>query len=149
MNKFKADYDKKQTFQLSNDAFYFLYCGEEPLDEDNIEEALEIQGLFPNGFIIEDNWTAVEDSDLIEATFVPYVAEEVEEIDYDESLNLSKYVQLQIKWVGPDLIKVWWSDLEKGTRELRGECSVLVNDFKLKYFKLEECVFYLKHFVKA
>ena len=36
MSNFVLDYSKKQTLQISNDAFCFLYYGEEPLDEDNL-----------------------------------------------------------------------------------------------------------------
>lgn len=151
MDKFKIDYSKKQVLQLSNDAFYYLYCGEEPLDDDNIEEALEIQAMFPNGFEIEDNWSAVENSDLIEAMFVPYV-ENI--IDYDEYENLTKYAQIQIKWLEASKVRVWVSNSEKGTRELRGDCDILVNAFGLKYFELidksnRKSIFYLKHFMKA
>ena len=52
--------------QISNDAFYYLYYGEEPLDDENMEEAQEIADMFPNGFVIEDNWENVDDTDLIE-----------------------------------------------------------------------------------
>lgn len=46
MSNFVLDYSKKQTLQISNDAFYFLYYGEEPLDEDNLEEANELSTAF-------------------------------------------------------------------------------------------------------
>ena len=66
MSNFVLDYSKKQTLQISNDAFCFLYYGEEPLDEDNLEEANEVSEMFSNNFYIEDDWKAVDNSDLIE-----------------------------------------------------------------------------------
>ena len=54
MSNFVLDYSKKQTLQISNDAFCFLYYGEEPLDEDNLEEANEmliVGNIFPIIFI--------------------------------------------------------------------------------------------------
>ena len=73
MSNFILDYSKKQTLQISNDAFYFLYYGEEPLDENNLEEANDVSEMFSNNFYIEDDWKAVDDSDLIECTFIPYI----------------------------------------------------------------------------
>ena len=52
MSNFVLDYSKKQTLQISNDAFCFLYYGEEPLDEDNLEEANEVSEMFSNNFYI-------------------------------------------------------------------------------------------------
>ena len=140
--------------QITNDAFYYLYFGEEPLDEDNFEEAEEISGMFPNGFYIEDNWKAVEDSDLIEATFIPYVDDKV---DYDEYQDLTRNYQLQIKWVGPNRVKMWAFNKQNGTRELRGEYEVHTANGK-SYFHTgppgtefipgKASLFFLKHFSK-
>ena len=105
MSNFVLDYSKKQTLQISNDAFCFLYYGEEPLDEDNLEEANEVSEMFSNNFYIEDDWKVVDDSDLIECTFVPYVEDQA---DYDEYEDLTKYIQQQIKWLDANHIRVWW-----------------------------------------
>ena len=72
--KYKLDAKKATTLQISNDSFWYLYQEDEMIDEDNMEEAQEIMSMFPNGFIIKDNFKIVDDEpDLIECTFVPYV----------------------------------------------------------------------------
>lgn len=93
MSNFILDYSKKQTLQISNDAFYFLYYGEEPLDENNLEEANDVSEMFSNNFYIEDDWKAVDDSDLIECTFIPYIEDQA---DYDEYEDLTRHIQQQI-----------------------------------------------------
>ena len=71
MSNFVLDYSKKQTLQISNDAFCFLYYGEEPLDEDNLEEANEVSEMFSKKLYIEEDWKTVNASDLIENNFIP------------------------------------------------------------------------------
>lgn len=71
---YKLDAEHATTLQISNDAFWYLYQEEEMLDEDNMEEAIEVMNMFPNGYIIKDDYKFVEDEDdLIECTFIPYV----------------------------------------------------------------------------
>lgn len=71
---FTLDPSKAVTMQISNDAFFYLRDEEEPLDESNLEEAEEIQSMFPNGFVIDGNWEYVEDEpDTIQVTFIPYI----------------------------------------------------------------------------
>lgn len=131
MAQFKLDYSKAQTMQISNDAFFFITEEEEPLDEENLEEAQEVLSMFPNGFYVEENWKPVEDSDLIEATFIPYVEDED---DWDEYQDLTKYIQMQIKWLDANHIRVWWYNSQTGTRELRGDFKVYTNKYGLKCF---------------
>lgn len=155
MSNFTADYSKKQIIQISNDAFYYLYYGEEPLDENNLEEAEEVSAMFPYGFLIEEDWKTVEDSDLIEASFVPFVQDLA---DYDEYENLTKYIQQQIKWIGPNLVRVWWFDEQTGTRELRGDFKVYTDGHGNKCFHTGEqdknfvsgkmSLYFLKHYKK-
>lgn len=155
MSQFKLDKSQALELQISNDAFFYLLEEEEPLDEANLEEAQEILEMFPNGFIIEEGWKPVEDSDLIEAIFVPYVKDLD---DYDEYLDLTKYVQLQIKWLSPTQILAWWYNSKTGTRELRGDFKVYTNEYGLKCFHTgnqnepfaagKNSLFFLKHFKK-
>lgn len=135
MAQFKLDYSKAQTMQISNDAFFFITEEEEPLDEENLEEAQEVLSMFPNGFYVEENWKPVEDSDLIEATFIPYVEDED---DWDEYQDLTKYIQMQIKWLDANHIRVWWYNSQKGTRELQGDFKVYTNQYGHKYFHTGE-----------
>lgn len=131
MTQFRLDYSKAQTMQISNDAFFFITEEEEPLDEENLEEAQEVLSMFPNGFYVEENWKLVENSDLIEATFIPYVEDED---DWDECQELTKYVQAQIKWLDENHIRMWWYNSQKGTRELQGDFKVYTNQYGHKCF---------------
>ena len=71
---FTLDHNNARTLQISNDAFYYLSYGEEPLDESNLEEAEEVVSMFPNSFYIDNNWREVEDCPgMIEATFIAYI----------------------------------------------------------------------------
>lgn len=152
---FRMDYSKKQVMQISNDAFYYLYYGEEPLDDENMEEAQEIADMFPNGFVIEDNWENVDDTDLIECTFVPYVKDDM---DFDEYENLTKYIQLQIKWLDTNLIRAWWFYEQTGARELQGNFKVYTDKYGNRCFHTGEqdkdfvsgkmSLYFLKHFKK-
>ena len=117
--------------QMSNDAFYYLYYNEEPLDEDNLEEALEILSTFPNGFYIDESWKAVEDSDLIEATLIPYIEDKV---DYDEFENITNTAQLQIKWIDSNTIKAWYYNTKTGARKACGNLKVFINKHGHKCF---------------
>lgn len=155
MSQFKLDRSQAQELQISNDAFFYLLEEEEPLDEANLEEAQEILAMFPNGFVIDENWKPVEDSDLIEATFVPYV---LDDADYDEYCELTKYLQIQIKWLDATHIRAWWYNTETGTRELRGDYRVYANGYGMKCFHTgnqdesfvpgKSSLFFLKHFKK-
>lgn len=155
MSQFRLDYSQQQTMQISNDAFFYLLEEEEPLDEENLEEAYEILALFPHGFNIEENWKAVEDSDLIECTFVPYIEDDM---DFDEYEELTKYLQQQIKWLDANTIRVWRYNLQTGARELRGDFKVYTNKFGHKCFHTGDqdkefvtgkmSLFFLKHFKK-
>lgn len=157
MTQFILDYSKAQTMQISNDAFFFITEEEEPLDEENLEEANEIIGMFPNGFYVKENWAPVENSDLIEATFIPYVEDSNNNSDYDEYQDITKRLQMQIKWLDANHIRAWWYDSQKGTRELYGEFRVYTNQHGHKCFhtgdqdKIEigKCsLWFLKHFHK-
>lgn len=126
---FIADKNNAQVLQLSNDAFYYLYYEEEPLDENNLDEAEEVMAQFPNGFYIEDNWEAIEGTDLIEATFIPFT--KAAEPDYDEYLDITRYVQVRIKWIEKDRkLKAWFANsLTEETTQL-GECFVYTDNYK-------------------
>ena len=114
MAQFKLDYSKAQTIQISNDAFFFITEEEEPLDEENLEEAQEILSMFPNGFYVEDK------------------------DDWDEYQDLTKYLQMQIKWLDANHIRAWLYNCKKGTRELRGDFKVYTTQNGLKCFHTGE-----------
>lgn len=130
------DHDNKKTLQLSNDAFFYLLNEEEPLDSDNMEEALEVLALFPGGYEIEEDWSYV-DADLIETTFVPYKKVAESSFDWDMQFELAKSFIVQIRWIvfNSRLEAVKFNPLTGETKNL-GEFDVKVNNYGLDYFEI-------------
>lgn len=56
--------------ELSNDAFYCLYFGEDLIDDANIDEVNAVLAMFPNGFDIKDDWELLDNTGLVKATFI-------------------------------------------------------------------------------
>lgn len=120
----KPDHSKAQEFILSNDAFFFLYKDEEPLDDINLAEALEIAEQFPEGYIIKDGWSYIDD-DMIEATFIP-LAEEQE--DFDGVFQASKICQWQIKITqNRRYVKFWLYYPQTNARRYVGEFELRIS----------------------
>lgn len=152
MIQYRLNYVQKRKMQISNDAFFYLLEEEEPIDEENLKEARKILAMFPHGFYI-DNWKAVENSGIIECTFIPYI-----EDNFDEFQQLTKYTQQQIKWLDANTIRVWWYNSQTETRELRGDFKVYTNEFGHKCFHTgnqdqefeagKMSLYFLKHFKK-
>lgn len=155
MSQFRLDYSQKQEMQISNDAFFYLLEEEEPLDEENLEEAQEILAMFPHGFYIKEDWKTVDDSDLIDCIFIPYVEDDM---DFDEYQELTNHIQQQIKWLDANTIRVWWYNMQNGARELRGDFKVYTNNYGNKCFHTGDqdqefmagkmSLYFLKHFKK-
>lgn len=148
---FRLDSSKALTLQITNDAFFYLKEDEDPLDDDNLEEALEVLSMFPNGFEIREDWRPVEDSDLIEATFIPYV--QVDD-DYDASDEMAKgyYFQIQLTQ-GNRFVKVWSFRESTGERTYKGEYELRYNSSKScigyatgDWRKGKGCLLWLKHY---
>lgn len=91
--------------KLSNDAFFALYCDEEPIDEANLEEAQAIAAKFPNGFTIGDDWEMLGDTGLIEAEFI---AERVRPPEYTHSLELFNGWELLTHINGQEVTYMFW-----------------------------------------
>lgn len=150
---FIPDYKNKKVFQLSNDAFFYLYSEEAPLDEANLEEAEEIQAMFPNGYEILDGWSYV-DEDLIQATFIPYIETKESSFDYDEYWEGSKAYVVQIKWLNATRVKACIFNPISGALREVGELEVLTNNNGKKFIQLPNAsnipgytnVFYLDKF---
>ena len=121
MTQFVLAYNQKQNYKLSNDAFFYLLEEEEPLDENNLKEARAILAQFSSGFIIEDNWEMLSGTGLVKCTIIPYIEDKA---DFDEYENLTPNIQMQIKWLGPNIIRAWWFDNKTNIRELKGDFKV-------------------------
>ena len=147
---YSLDYSKAETLQLTNDAFFYLYQGEELLDEGNMAEVEEVLSMFPNGFEVEESWAEVPQTDLIAAVFIPYIEER---LNYDEYDELCKGYELQIKWLAPELIQVWRHNRRAGTRIECGPFEVRTNQWGNRYFEIpsvsnrQPSIFFLKHFI--
>lgn len=154
-----------ETFQLSNDAFYYLKNGEEPLVDEALDEALVIEALYPDGFTILD-FKPLGDTGYIEARIGPkiiapiktlqptvgpttqrpqdisYNIEAVERnrkeyADSDEVQMLSKICRLEIVWLNTEhtQLKAYWNRLDLGQRTVFGEFPVELTPKGLKYFQ--------------
>lgn len=154
-----------ETFQLSNDAFYYLKNGEEPLVDEALDEALVVEALYPDGFTILD-FKPLGNTGYIEARIGPkivmpakasqpvikpitqvyqefgYNAEAVERnrkeyADSDEVQMLSNVCRLEIVWLnaGHTQLRVYWNRLDLGQRTVFGEFPVSSTPKGLKYFQ--------------
>lgn len=144
MNKYRLDYENAQIVQMSNDAFFYILEDEEPLDEENFSEIHKLSKMFPYGFSVDSNAKFTK-AGMVEAKIIPYVKDDC---DYDEYCDITKYVQIQIKWTGTSKINAWLFNSQKGTRELLGNFETYVNKFKNECFKVRGCLFFLKNFKK-
>lgn len=164
-----------ETFQLSNDAFYYLKDGEEPLVDEALDEALVVEALYPDGFTILD-FKPLGDTGYIEARIGPkstpkpvtrqasnpgYNTEVVERnrkeyADSDEVQMLSKICRLDIVWLntGHTMLRAYWNRLDLGQRVVYGDFPLETTPKGLKYFQKTNpngtfSRFYLKHFNKV
>lgn len=119
---------KEAVLQLSNDAFFYILSGEQPIDETNLDEANEILDMFPNGFYIK-SWEPIDNSDLIQAVFV-MEGNESEWLCY----NITKYIQIQIKWLDSTHIIQREINSQANTMSEAKEFSVLTNKYGLQYY---------------
>ena len=150
-----------ETFQLSNDAFYYLKDGEEPLVDEALDETLVVEALYPDGFTILD-FKPLGDTGYIEARIGPkiivpkstpkpivsrrqdfgYNTEAVEHnckeyADSDEVQMLSKICRLDIVWLnaGHTMLRAYWNRLDLGERVVYGDFPLETTPKGLKYFQ--------------
>lgn len=69
---YTLDESNKKELIISNDTFFYLKYEEEPLDCLDEAEINSILNMFPNGYVISDDYIS-EDRGMIKATFIPYV----------------------------------------------------------------------------
>ena len=154
-----------ETFQLSNDAFYYLKDGEEPLVDEALDEALVVEALYPDGFTILD-FKPLGNTGYIEARIGPKVvmpakalrpaiepvAQKCQDFGYnietiernlkeyadsDEVQMLSKVCRLEIVWldIRHTQLRAYWNRLDLGQRTVFGEFPVELTSKGLKYFQ--------------
>ena len=66
--------------------FYVLYMGEEPDSQATADKAVSILESFPNGFEVL-SYEVIEDTDYIDAKFVPYKQSDFQADMYTEMFN--------------------------------------------------------------
>lgn len=149
--------EKIITLQLSSDAFFYLKTGEPPIDEDNLEEALEIIGDYPNGFTICDDYEAIEGTDMVEAIFI---IKPPQNVDYDAYHMLTNYEDIRIKWLDTNTVRHYIVGVKGKPTEgkIRGEgiYAVHINKYGDKYYETGDIKghpptgirVFLKHFKK-
>lgn len=150
MTKFILDYTKAKSLALTNDAFYYLLTGEEPLDEQNLTEATSIESEFSLGFYIQDDWQTL-DKGLVQCTIIPY-----QEVQFDKAYPLTKYLDLAIKEISSEELEAYYHKHKTGEVEYLGKFKIRVNSYGHKYFYTGDqalsfepgraSMFFLKHF---
>lgn len=154
-----------ETFQLSNDAFYYLKDGEEPLVDEALDEALVVEALYPDGFTILD-FKPLGNTGYIEARIGPKVvmptkalqpaiksvAQKCQDFGYnigtiehnckeyadsDEVQMLSKVCRLEIVWldIKHTRLRAYWNRLDLGQRTIFGEFPIELTPKGFKYFQ--------------
>lgn len=121
--QYRLDNSKTQTFQISNDAAYYLMYGDEPLDEDNLDEAKEIEAMFPHGYSVS-SWELVEgDEGLIEIVLVPYVQDDIK---YDGQVDfVAKNWVLRYKYINSDFAHINIYNNQTGEVHMDFDCRVI------------------------
>lgn len=141
---------------LTADALYYLKDGEEPIDDDNLVEAFELQKQWPQGFDIIDY--EPHTGGLMAVTIQPHRAEAeaqpLASFEYDMYCELFGGWEVQIKMLGADRVALRiWHPSGKSFRH--GEYSIETNKFGGKQIRVGDvgagkgCIFPLKHFKKA
>lgn len=148
--KVELDINNKVQLQLSCDAFYLLYCGDEPLDDNNIEEADEIAAMFPYGFFIEDYDFVENDKSLIEAIFIPY---RPSTFLADSYIQLTTSAKLEVRKLSDTELEYRLYDIDRGELQdiwARNIVPIEVNKYGRQFFTTRGgSIFYLKEFIKA
>lgn len=139
----KLDYciEKAEVVQLSNDAYFYLACGEQCLDEDNYEEAEELRTQFKYGFKFDKQYGIdfVEDSDMIECRIIPIC----------ECKTPFTHYRLDKKWhksefyYSPDKKQAYYRiyDMYNGRFRDYGWNDVIINQFGKPEIRPNGCIF--------
>lgn len=136
---------------LSNDAFFYILSGEEPLDEDNLAEAEEVLSYFPNGFdIVEWHY---EETDMVAATFIGtpnrgnILATEAPQFDAIEELVPGYTMGISLAQANTRVM-VWAIKSGRLNPEVlyRGEFDLAINSKGMVGYQMDRCLFWLKHY---
>lgn len=90
-DKLKLDTDNPVTLKFSNDAYYYFFEGEDPLDENSLDEIAEISATFEFGFEPDESKPPIIDTNngTVEITIIPYIRDlsqgpELDNLEFNE-----------------------------------------------------------------
>lgn len=86
--KLMLDTNNPITLTISNDAYYYFFEGEDPLDESSLDEIAEISASFENGFEPDENEPPMINvsNGTVTITLIPY-AEQCIELKKEQSAS--------------------------------------------------------------
>ena len=126
--QYKLDNSKSKIMQVSNDACYYLLYGDEPLDDENLEEAKEIESMFPNGYVVS-SWEPLDDEPgMVEIVIVPYVQDNTH---YDGQIEyVAKNWVLKYTLISANTVHVIITNEITGEVRREFDCRVVLFDNK-------------------
>lgn len=126
--QYKLDNSKLKVMQVSNDACYYLLYGDEPLDDENLDEAKEIEAMFPNGYVVS-SWEPLDDEPgMVEIAIIPYVKDDTK---YDKQKNyIAKDWVIRFKYIGSDRVHVNIYNEATGEEHMDFDCKVVLQNGK-------------------
>lgn len=90
--KLKLDVNNPITLKMSNDAYYYFFEGEDPLDDNSLDEIAEISATFEFGFEPDENKSPIIDTKngTAEVILIPYIEnieekQELDSLEFDET----------------------------------------------------------------
>lgn len=149
--KLILDVNNPVTIRLSNDAYYYFFEGEDPLDENSLDEIAEISAMFEFGFEPDENkLPKINTSNgTVEVTIIPYIEDLKQEqntLEFDESIWDGVYKDSAIfpwmfyfKFICLNKVKIAQINMHfnKRLNDCEGECVWLNKKPWIKY-KTEE-----------
>ena len=143
------DVNNPVTMKLSNDAYYYFFEGEDPLDESSLDEIAEISAMFEFGFEPDENKPPKIDTSngTVEVTIIPYIEDLKQEqeqntLEFDESMWDGVHNDggvfpwmFYFKFIGLNRVKIAQINMyfNKRLNDCEGECVWLNKKPWIKY----------------
>lgn len=141
--QFILDKSHAKDFTISNDAFFYLQLGDEPLDEANLIEAESVANSFINGFDIVE-WRYI-DNGKVYCKLAPYIAEQ----SYDAFIQATNYHDMRIRYNSPSNVTAWYIDNRDNSIRPAGTHDIIDADTNPSFYTDLGSRFFLKRFTKV